>query len=223
MIILVLLGLVLGTLLNHIIARQVHAQEQSPNHFGRWIPLVGAVARRDWLALAVEITTATMCGILWQQYGLSVRFVLLLAAALVLIHTATVDWKVKLIDTLVMVGATAVALISAPLLVNSWINSLLGLIGATIVFLLLFMMARILYPQQHAPFGLGDVYLGMFIGALLGIGQVGAALLYGVLLAGAASLLLIMVYGYSKARYIPISYGSFLCLGVLLHLALWPL
>ncbi len=83
------------------------------------------------------------------------------------------------------------------------------------------MLARLLYPGQHAPFGLGDIYLGMFIGALLGIVHVGAALLYGMLLAGGASLLLIAVLGYRRARHIPIAYGSFLCGGTLLYLVLW--
>jgi leader peptidase (prepilin peptidase)/N-methyltransferase len=222
MMVLVLVGLALGMLLNHIVARQTGESWVSERSWG-WLPLLGPVVQRRWMALAVEIATTMMTVVLWQQYGWSVRFVLLLAASLVLIDTAAVDWKVRLIDTLVMLGATLGALLCAPLLVASWANALLGLIVAAIIFVLLFMLARIIYPQQHAPFGLGDVYLAMFIGALLGLGQVGSALLYGVLLAGAASLLLLLVHGYQRARHMPIAYGSFLCLGALLHLTLWPL
>jgi leader peptidase (prepilin peptidase)/N-methyltransferase len=220
---LVIAGLALGTLLNQVVARQTHAGTASRQRRWCWLPIVGSVARRDGIALAVEVVTTAMMVVLWHEYGWSMRFVLLLAAVVVLIDTAAVDWKVRLIDTLVMLGATLVALACAPLLVASWANALLGSIAAAMVFLLLFMLARMMYPQQQAPFGLGDVYLAMFIGALLGIGQVGSALLYGVVLAGAASLLLILVYGYQRARHMPIAYGSFLCLGVLLHLTLWPL
>ena len=79
-----------------------------------------------------------------------------------------------------------------------------------------------MYPQQQAPFGLGDIYLAMFIGALLGVAQVGSALLYGMLLAGVASVLLLLIYGYRRARHMPIAYGSFVCVGVLMYLVLQP-
>lgn len=223
MIIVGVVGLVLGMLINQLVDWQVTGAFPFRTRPVSAIPLLGAIHRRNWLALAVEATTAAMAIVLWQQYGWSVRFVLLLAAALVLIQTAALDWRVRLIDTLVMIGATLVALVCAPLLVTTWTGALLGVIGTAIAFVLLFMLARLLYPQQHAPFGLGDVYLAMFIGALLGIGHVGAALLYGIVLAGVASVLLIMVYGYRRARHMPIAYGAFLCLGVLIYLAMRPL
>lgn len=221
----VLLGLALGVALNRLIARQLHdpALPAAPASPLYWVPLGGAMLRRAWLDVAVEALTVIMTVVLWQYYGWSLRFVLLLGATLVLIDTAAVDWKVKLIDTLIMLAATVLAVALAPWITDaSWRSSLLGLLAAGVVFILFFIIAKILYPQQAAPFGLGDVYLGMFIGALLGLFRMGPALFYGMMLAGFASFMLILVLGLKRARHIPISYGTFLCLGVLLYLATTP-
>jgi leader peptidase (prepilin peptidase)/N-methyltransferase len=211
------LGLALSTLINWFVVRQWGTTDHVWWNFS---PFVGALVRRDWLALAVDVVTMAMTTALWQTYGWSARFVVLLLATAVLIHTAMVDWKVRLIDTLVMLGATLAALVFAPLLAGTWLNALLGVLVAAMVFVVLFMLARMMYPVQHAPFGLGDVYLGMFIGALVGITDVGAALLLGMLLAGLASIVLLVAHGYRQARHMPIAYGAFLCIGVLLHLVL---
>ncbi len=221
-----LVGLILGTLLNYAIARQLHNPEapiERSTSALRWIPLVGAIRHRDWVALAVEVLTVAMAVALWQRYGWSPRFGLLFAATLVLIDTAAIDWQVRLIDTLIMVIATIIGVALGQWITGSWLLSLMGALVAGFVFVLFFVIARIMYPSQHAPFGLGDVYLGMFIGALLGLVHVGGALLYGMFMAGLVSLGIIVVVGYQRARHIPISYGSFLCLGVLLYLILWPL
>jgi leader peptidase (prepilin peptidase) / N-methyltransferase len=220
-----LFGLLLGTALSHVIAWQlrddnVHAPPTTPL---QWLPVIGAVVQRAWLPLAVELLTAMITVGLWQWYGWTSQFWLLLAASLVLIDTAAIDWKVKLIDTLVMMIATVAAVALAPVIGISWRASLLGLLAVGVMFVLLFFLAKLLYPGQAAPFGLGDVYLGMFIGALLGLYNVGPALFYGMLLAGLVSLGIIVVLGYKRARHVPISYGTFLCLGVLLRLTLWSL
>ena len=219
MVVAIALGCAVAMLLSWLSMQQLETTT-SRQHLWRLAPVVGPLMRRDWVALAVELGAITITSALWHTYGWSARFAVLLAAGAVLIYTAAVDWHVRLIDTLLMLGATAGALVFAPLLCGTWLNALLGTLAAAIVFMLLFMLARILYPQQQAPFGLGDVYLGMFIGALVGITDVGAALLSGMLLAGAASVVLLLVHGYGRARHMPIAYGTFLCMGVLLHLVM---
>lgn len=225
--VLALAGLILGTLLNHMITRQLRdpeaAEAAPPPSPLSWIPVVGAIARRSWVSLAVEVLAAVMAVVLWQRYGWTPRFWLLSAATLVLLDTAAIDWQVRLIDTLIMVIATVACVALGQWISGNWLLSLLGAIAAGFVFVLFFVIAKILYPSQQAPFGLGDVYLGMFIGALLGLAHVGGALLYGMVMAGLASVGIVVVLGYQRARHIPISYGSFLCLGVLLYLAIWPL
>ncbi len=223
----VLLGFVLGVVLNRIIGWQLDkinniSADSHPPLLQR-IPIIGPLPQRASTALAVAMLTTVMAAVLWQRYGWASSFWLLLGASLVLIDTAAIDWQARLIDTLVMVGATILALVLAPWIIGSWLASLLGLVGSGTAFVIIFGLAKLLYPQQQAPFGLGDVYLGMFIGALLGVLHVGAALLYGILLAGAASTVLIVMFGYQRARHIPIAYGSFLCIGALLYLVLQPI
>lgn len=218
------LGLALGLLLARIIAWQLRElQSASEVAWPAWLPLLGSVRRRNWLLLGVELATLGATVLLWRIYGFSPRFWIMLLAALVLIDTGAIDWQVKLIDTLVLLIATAGALLAAPLLSGSWLSSLLGALVAGALFLAFFVIARLLYPRQAAPFGLGDVYLGVFIGAVVGLVHLGAALLYGMLLAGLASLALILILGYRRARHVPIAYGAFLCLGTLLYLVIWPL
>ncbi|HEY0607932.1 MAG TPA: hypothetical protein VGD58_33765 [Herpetosiphonaceae bacterium] len=225
--VLALAGLILGTLLNQVITRQLRdpeaAEAAPPSSPLRWIPVVGSIAQRAWVSLAVEVLAAVMAVVLWQRYGWTPRFWLLSAATLVLLDTAAIDWQERMIDTLIMVIATVVCVALGSWISGHWLLSLLGALAAGFVFVLFFVIAKILYPSQQAPFGLGDVYLGMFIGALLGMVHVGGALLVGMAMAGLASVGMIAVLGFQRARYIPISYGSFLCLGVLLYLAIWPL
>lgn len=223
----ILLGLVLGVVLNTIIGWQLRkisgASAASQPLLLQRIPIIGALPQRASIMLIGVMLTTVMTAVLWQRYGWTSSFWLLLGASLVLIDTAAIDWQVRLIDTLMMLGATILAVVLAPWITGSWLASLLGLVGAGITFVIIFGLAKLLYPQQQAPFGLGDVYLGMFIGALLGLLHVGAALLYGMLLAGAASVVLIAIFGYQRARHIPLAYGSFLCIGVLLYLVLQPI
>ncbi len=221
----ILLGLLLGVGLNSIILMQlrtIDAPVDAQTQLTQRLSILKLVPRYTWILLVAQLLTIAMAFSLWQRYGWTVQFGLLLAAVLLLINTAVIDWQVKLIDTLVLLGASVLVVILAPWIIGSWQLSLLGLVFAGFTFTLLFAIAKMLYPQQRAPFGLGDVYLAMFIGALLGLAQMGAALLYGMLLAGAASLLLIAMFGYARARHIPIAYGSFLCIGTLLYLAIWP-
>ena len=79
-----------------------------------------------------------------------------------------------------------------------------------------FALARLLFPAASSPFGLGDVYLAIFIGAAVGLTNLMPALLYGMLLAGAFSAAL-LVMRLAGRRNIPqyISYGTFLCMGAL--------
>lgn len=216
-----LLGLWFGNLINWLVDRQAVTERHPPppaRSLHHWLPVWGAVSRRDWFGLVVELLTAVTVALLYVRYGLTLRFALLLAAALLLIDTGAVDWRVKLIDVLVLLVATLIAVVTANLRGLDWSRSLLGLLTGLILFMLFFVLAKILYPGQVAPFGLGDVYLGAFIGALVGFFDLPRTLFYGMALAAIVSVGLILVLGYKRARYIPISYGSYLCLGALIQL-----
>ncbi|MBA3943805.1 MAG: hypothetical protein H0X37_04505 [Herpetosiphonaceae bacterium] len=222
---LVLLGLITGNGLSWCVARQSCINEQPiplPRQARDWLPLVGALWSHNWFALTIELLTALTTVLLFVRHGSSTHFALLWLGALVLIDTGAVDWQVKLIDVLLLLSAAAVAVASAPWRALRWDRSLEGLATALVLFLLFFVMAKLLYPGQAAPFGLGDVYLGMFIGALVGFFDLPGPLFYGMTLAALASLAMIVTLGYQRARHMPISYGTYLCLGTLIYITVGP-
>jgi leader peptidase (prepilin peptidase) / N-methyltransferase len=216
----VVVGLLAGVALNWLIERQVRTDVVIASGSGGRVPVVGALGRRDWVALAVEALTALMALVLWQRYGLSVRSLFLFGASLVLINTGAVDFRIRMIDTLVMVVATVVALAFAPVNDTSWLNAVIGTAVATVVFLFFFLLAKLLFPGHAAPFGLGDVYLAAFIGALSGLLDLPTALFYGIAMAGVVALGLIIARGLGQQVPTYIAYGTYLCLGALLYIAI---
>jgi leader peptidase (prepilin peptidase)/N-methyltransferase len=205
------------------IGRQLHSAHD-PRLSGAhealdWVPIVGAVRRRRWLALAVEVLSGYMAFALVNRYGLGARSLVLFAGSLVLIHTGAIDFKTRLIDTLILVVATLVALILAPVNGIGWLSSGLGLMTAGFLFFFLFILATALFPRVAAPFGLGDVYLAAFIGALVGFAALPAALFLGIVLAGIVAFSLIVLRAMGRKVPAYIAYGTYLCLGALLFLA----
>jgi leader peptidase (prepilin peptidase)/N-methyltransferase len=70
------------------------------------------------------------------------------------------------------------------------------------------------------PFGLGDVYLAIFIGAAVGLLNLAPALFYGMLLAGVVSAGILIARRAGRPTPTYIAYGSYLCLGTLLFITL---
>ena len=222
-ILIALVGLCIGNLLNVVIARQL-AFGQDPRPAGRqalvdWVPIAGSLRRRQWTALAVEVLTALMAAVLFSRYGFSARSLILFGASLVLIDTGAVDFKIRIIDTLVLVVAMLAVLALAPLNAIGWVSSLLGLVLAGALFLFLYGLAKVLFPREAAPFGLGDVYLAAFIGALVGLVDLAVALFYGMAMAGLVAFVLIVLRAMGRTVPAYIAYGTYLCLGTLLFLA----
>jgi leader peptidase (prepilin peptidase)/N-methyltransferase len=214
---LVLAGLVCGHILNRLIDREAPPQR-------RLLPpwLARLAGGRGQLALLVLALAAGMAVLLYRTYGQTPRAGLIFAAALVLIHTGAIDWRVRLIDTLVMVVG-AVVLLAASRYGVGWAEAFKGALGGGIAFLVIFIIARALFPAHAAPFGLGDVYLAIFIGALVGISRLPAALFYGMLMAGLVSLGIILARYAGREMPTYISYGTYLCLGALIYLVAIPI
>jgi leader peptidase (prepilin peptidase) / N-methyltransferase len=215
-----LLGLAAGSLLNRIIARQLDEPiRRLDGAWQHWLPLVGTIRRRDWIALTVEIASAIMAVLLVQSYGLGTRSLFLFGASLVLIDTGVIDFKIRMIDTLVLVVATVLALLLAPVNELHWVRAVAGFLLAGLMFLFFFVLAKVLFRGVDAPFGLGDVYLAAFIGALAGFYALPYALFYGMALAGGVALVLIIMRSLGRSVPMYISYGTYLCLGALFFLA----
>jgi leader peptidase (prepilin peptidase) / N-methyltransferase len=238
-------GLFLGSLLNIVVIRLPREQRLGGwprcTRCGRalawWqlLPLAGWLAQagrgrccgRSLKALfpLIELITGVVLAVFYTQYGLSVPFWYLSFVAAVLIVTGAIDWLHRSIYTFVILGAALIVLITTAVApIHSFRNALFGALVAGFVFAIFFVLARILFPSKSAPFGLGDVYLGIFIGAAVGLTNLMPSLFYGMVMAGLFSAVLIIAKRAGRAN-VPeyISYGTFLCLGALGYLVRWGL
>lgn len=238
-------GLVLGTLLNGIIIRLPREQRvggwprctRCGRPLAAWqiVPVAGWLAqigrarccrqRLDWLFPLVELLTAVTLTVFYLRYGFTSTFFYLAFVTAVLIVTGAIDWLHRVIYTLFILGPAVIAVAASFVVQNhSFANAIIGALISGFVFVLLFVLARFLFPGKAAPFGLGDVYLGIFIGAAVGFTGLVPALFYGILLAGIFSAVLIVLKRSGRPN-IPeyISYGTFLCLGALGYLLIFGL
>lgn len=232
-------GLLLGALLNIVIVRLPREQRLlgwprctrtgAPLAWWQLIPLLGWLAQRGraadgrplhWIYPAVELLTGLTLLRLYQLYGLGDNFAYLAFVCAVLIVTGAIDWLHRYIYTLVILGGALLALVAGPLVGMDWRNVLLGALAAGLIFMLFFLLARLMFPSAGAPFGLGDVYLAIFIGAAVGLLNLAPALFYGMLMAGLVSAGILVARRAGRPTPTYISYGTYLCLGVILFIAL---
>lgn len=229
-------GLLLGALLNIVIIRLPRERAMGgwprctrcgrPLAWWQALPLVGWVAQGGrgrccgrplrWIFPLVELISGVTLVWLYAWHGAGMLFFYLAFVAAVLIVTGAIDWLHRSIYTFVILGATALALIASVYLPgHSLPNAFLGLLVAGFVFFFFFMLARMLFPAHAVPFGLGDVYLGMFLGAAFGFLNLVPVIFSGMLLAGIYSTVLIVAR--AAGRKVPqyIAYGTFLCIGAL--------
>ena len=240
-----LLGLVLGALVNIAVVRLPRERASSGwprcTRCGRtltwWqaLPLIGWLAqggrgrccgrRLHWIFPLSELLVAAAMALFYLRYGLTIPFLYLTFVALVLVLTGAIDWLHRSIYTFVILGAALVALAASFAIPHhSFLSALLGALLAGFVFAIFFALARLLFPSTAVPFGLGDVYLAIFIGAAVGLLHLMPAIFYGMVLAGVFSVVLLGLRAIGRPN-VPqyISYGTFLCLGALGYLMLWGL
>ncbi|MFN8502881.1 prepilin peptidase [Kouleothrix sp.] len=238
-------GLALGALVNRVVARLPRERGLGgPAHCTRcgralawWqqLPLIGWLAQGGrgrccgrplhWIFPLNELLVAAALVLFHLRYGLTTSFFYLAFVALVLVLTGAIDWLHRSIYTFVILGAALATLaVSFAIPHHSFLNALLGALLAGFVFAIFFALARLLFPSTAVPFGLGDVYLAIFIGAALGLLRLMPAIFYGMVLAGLFSLALLALRAAGRPN-VPqyISYGSFLCLGALAYLVAWGL
>ncbi|KAB8145101.1 prepilin peptidase [Chloroflexia bacterium SDU3-3] len=235
-----ILGLAMGMLLNILVVRIPREKHMGgwprctrcgkPLEFWQALPLVGWLAQRGrarccgkrlhWVHPLVDALSMLSLVVFYLHYDLSARFFFLAFVAAVLLLTAAIDWLHRSIYTLfILVPALLAVVVSAWVPGLGVVNSVVGALFAGFAFVLLFMLARILFPGKAAPFGLGDVYLAIFIGATVGIVNLMPALFYGILAAGIYSAGIILMRRAGRPNMPEyIAYGSFLCLGTLAFL-----
>ncbi|RRR76663.1 MAG: prepilin peptidase [Candidatus Viridilinea halotolerans] len=232
-------GLALGSLLNMLIVRLPRERAllgwprcTRTGETLRWwqlLPVVGWLLQRGrasdgrslhWMHPLVDLLSGLMLVRLYQLYGVGPILFYLTFVCAVLLLTGAIDWIHRYIYTFVILGATAITLLWGPLVGMDWRNVLLGALLGGFIFMLFYLLANFLFPATSVPFGMGDVYLAIFIGAVVGLFNLGAALFYGMAMAGAVSAGILIVRRTGRPTPTYIAYGSYLCLGVLLFIAL---
>jgi leader peptidase (prepilin peptidase)/N-methyltransferase len=235
-------GLLLGSLLNIAIIRLPRERRllgwprctRTGEALAWWqlLPVLGWVVQRGrardgrrlrWIYPLVELLTGALVAVLYARYGLGPLFFYLVFVCAVLIVTGAIDWLYRYIYTFVILGAALLAVLFSSLVLHSnpllsLALSLSGAIAAGAVFMLFYLLARILYPGEAVPFGLGDVQLAIFIGAAVGLYKLGPTLFTGIMLAGVVSAV-ILVGRRLKLPNMPtyMSYGTYMCIGAILY------
>jgi prepilin signal peptidase PulO-like enzyme (type II secretory pathway) len=133
----------------------------------------------------------------------------------VLVQVIFFDLEHHLILDRVMFPAMAAAIVLSLLTPGLGIKqSVLTGIAAGVVFLLIALLGAVIFRAE--ALGFGDVKLAAFIGLIVGWPFAGQALLYGVLLAGVISILLIVFR--IRSMKDSIAYGPFMAAGALIVL-----
>jgi leader peptidase (prepilin peptidase)/N-methyltransferase len=169
----------------------------------------------------------------WQVYGPPILSAVLFAVfaghvtsfpllalrsvfVLVLVQVIFFDFEHRLILDRVMFPAMALALVVS-LFGNPWWMGIATGLGVGLLFLLLGLAGQAIFKAE--ALGFGDVKLALFMGLLVGWPYIAQALFYGVLLAGVASVGVIIRNRSMKGT---IAYGPYLAAGTLIVLYLLP-
>ncbi|MGC8873417.1 MAG: prepilin peptidase [Chloroflexia bacterium] len=167
----------------------------------------------------VEGLTALTFGLIVGRLGWSALAALYAAFATALILTLFLDWLHRDIYYIILLPATALALVAPLLHLDPRLevrSSLLGLGVGLLFFGLLFLLGRILF--RVPALALGDVWLAGMIGAMAGFYGALLSLSAGILLAAIGAAWLLLGRKASPGQFMP--YGSYLCLAALGFLAL---
>lgn len=135
---------------------------------------------------------------------------------LVLVQVIFFDFEHRLILDRVMFPAMALALVVS-LFGHPWWAGIATGLGVGVLFLLLALAGMAIFKAE--ALGFGDVKLALFMGLLVGWPYIVQAIFYGVLLAGAASIAVIIRNRSMKGT---IAYGPYLAAGALIVLYLLP-
>ena len=134
-----------------------------------------------------------------------------------LIAATVTDLRARLIPNALTYPATAFALAASPLPGGiGWAPALLGTLAAGGLAMLIFLAGALLYRRADV-FGLGDVKLALFIGAVAGFPRALTALMAGIAVGGLLGLLVLLR---SRSSRETMPYGPALAIGAYLTLLL---
>jgi leader peptidase (prepilin peptidase)/N-methyltransferase len=166
---------------------------------------------------AVEVAAAVLIALLRLRLGDDLAAAVPALATLVLIAATLTDLRARLIPNALTYPATALALAASALPGGVGpLPALLGTLAAGGLATLIFLAGALLYRRADV-FGLGDVKLALFIGAVTGFPRALTGLTAGILVGGLLGLL-VLLRGRSGRATMP--YGPALAIGAYLTLLL---
>lgn len=232
-----LAGLLSGFLINLLATRITSKRSllgplhctRSPHPLTWWqaLPLAGYFAQRGHCSTCSKrlapsypatelLTTGVFLSLFFLDgFGFRLLFHALYASFLILV--LVIDWKHKDIYFSVIAAGSLIALAGSALLPEVGLFS--ALVAAAVAggfFLIAYLLAKLIFPNVEEPLGAGDVLLALMMGLMLGFPNIVGALLIGPLIAGAATILLLISRRSKLGDFIP--YGVALCAASLLFL-----
>jgi leader peptidase (prepilin peptidase)/N-methyltransferase len=176
-----------------------YADERARDGARRLIP-----RRREALLVAIPLSMGA-CGIVW---GVHPRAAVAAAFCAVLIALAAVDAEQHIVPNRIVLPAAAIVLVA-----QTAIDPSVEWVVAAFAAALFYFIAALAYP---GGLGMGDVKLGLLLGAMLGR-AVAAALAIGMVAALLPSIAILVRQG-AKGRKVAIPLVPFLALGGLIAL-----
>jgi prepilin signal peptidase PulO-like enzyme (type II secretory pathway) len=198
-----------------------------------WLPFLGLGMARTCAAchtaqpvrrIAFEVAVAIYFGLAAATAGTKPRLlVAILVFAVPILVILLIDTWTRFIYTdivgvgvaagVIYAGLDSIAKGSPRYLASSVVAAAIGVI----FFAFLFVIAAVVYRSVRVvPFGMGDVYLAGMIGAMLRFPNGPYALIAGILIAGVASVILLLTRRAGMRQ--AIAYGPYLCAGALIYL-----
>ncbi len=166
---------------------------------------------------ATELAAGLLFLALFLFEGWGVGFLFHAVYVTILVLVLVLDWKHRDIYLSVMAVGWAIALLGSLFLPGvGLVNALIGAGVAGGFFAVAYGLAKLIFPRIEEPLGAGDVLLALLMGLMLGFPNVVGALLIGPLLAGAASILLLVSHRSGFGDFMP--YGVALCAASILFL-----
>jgi Flp pilus assembly protein protease CpaA len=168
---------------------------------------------KPWQVWGPPIASALVFAVFGYELGASWLLLLRSVFGLVLVQVIVFDFEHRLILDRVIFPSMAVALI-ASLFNHPWWAGLATGLAAGLLFLLLAVVGALIFKAD--ALGFGDVKFAAFMGLLLGPLPTIQALFYGVFLAGAAGIGIII---WRRSLKGTIAYGPYLAAGTLIVLS----
>ncbi len=164
-------------------------------------PAISAEAARDPLARIGPWVAGGASGVAaWWLHQSAADAMFTALCCLVLAQVSVIDLRERRIPNVYTYSATALALVAALLRGDAFMVALLGAVGATFAMGLLYILSR-------GRLGMGDVKLGTFVGAILGLPAVLTFLLASSLLGTVAALVLLIR---TRDRRTVFAYGPYM-------------